>query len=160
MIGTSRREFLAFAAGLLAWLPFARRAAVAAEEEETAPLPPREYALEQRLNPILAGRTPRPERVTLEMPEIAEDGRVVPVHIAVESPMTERDYVKALHLLVDHNPDPLILSIELSPRIGRAEWNVKIRMRENSKVRALAEMSDGALFTAEMDVVVNTSGCG
>ena len=37
---------------------------------------------------------------------MAEDGRIVPVIIESDLPMTPEHYVKAVHLIVDHNPDP------------------------------------------------------
>lgn len=150
-----RRGFLIWAFSLVL-LPLRRREALAAVE--LAKEPPPEHSLEERLNPILQGRTPKRERVTLELPEIAEDGRVVPVRIAVDSPMTEQDYVKRVYLLVDRNPDPGILTLESSPALG-AEWNLKIRMRESSNVRAIAEMSDGFLYSGEVAILVNRGGC-
>jgi sulfur-oxidizing protein SoxY len=143
----------------MALLAFGRRAARGALAEEIAAAPPPVRTLEERLLPILAGRQPKPGRVSLHLPEFAEDGRVVPVGIAVDSPMTESDHVKAVHLLVDKNPDPLILTVLASPSLGRAEWRFKIRVAESSAVRAIAEMSDGALYTSEVTVAVNLGGC-
>jgi predicted secreted protein len=36
---------------------------------------------------------------------VAEDGRVVPVIIESDLPMSKERYVKGVHLIVDHNPD-------------------------------------------------------
>lgn len=151
-----RRGFLRWAGALLALMMAGGRKVLAAVE--LAKEPPPEHSLESRLDPILKGRTPKRERVTLELPEIAEDGRIVPVRVAVESPMTAQDFVRRVHLIVDHNPDPHILTIESTPALG-AEWNLKIRMRESSNVRVIAEMSDGTLYSAETAVIVNTGGC-
>ena len=134
-----------------------KRAEAAAE---LAPFPPPEYSLEERLVPFLAGREAIAERVALDIPAIAEDGSVVPLEIAVDSPMTESDHVRALWLFVDNNPDPLIFSAKLHPQVGGARWKLKIRMRESSRVRALAEMNDGKLYTADAEVEVHLSGCG
>src|SRR5512133_904433 len=41
--------------------------------------------------------------ISLDMPAVAEDGRIVPVIIESDLPMTADDYVKAVHLIVDHN---------------------------------------------------------
>ncbi|WP_280939926.1 thiosulfate oxidation carrier protein SoxY, partial [Methylobacterium sp. CCH7-A2] len=43
-------------------------------------------------------------KIKLDVPEIAENGLVVPVNVEVESPMTEADYVKAVHIYADGNP--------------------------------------------------------
>ena len=151
-----RRGFLRWTAGWVVLLLLGRREARAAVE--LAKEPPPEHSLEERLNPILRGRTPKAQRVTLELPPLAEDGRVVPVRITVDSPMTDKDFVRRLHLLVDRNPDPKILAIDSSPAMG-TEWNVKIRMRESSNVRVIAEMSDGSLYGAEVAILVNRGGC-
>ena len=134
-----------------------KRAEAAAE---LAPFPPPIYTLEERLDPFLAGREPTAQRVTLDIPAIAEDGSVVPLEISVDSPMTDSDHVRALWLFVDNNPDPLIFSAKLQPRLGAARWKMKIRMAETSKVRALAEMNDGKLYVGEAEVEVQISGCG
>ncbi|MEO5863072.1 MAG: thiosulfate oxidation carrier protein SoxY, partial [Burkholderiales bacterium] len=52
------------------------------------------------------GRRIQPGRVKIEIPQIAENGNVVPVVIEVESPMTADDYVKRIHLFSEHNPLP------------------------------------------------------
>jgi hypothetical protein len=44
--------------------------------------------------------------MTLELPEIAENGNTVPFTIAVDSPMTEKDHVKAIHIIATSNPQP------------------------------------------------------
>ena len=43
----------------------------------------------------------------LDLPQIAENGLVVPVGIDIESPMTDGDYVKAVHVFADGNPLPV-----------------------------------------------------
>src|SRR5258708_37408243 len=49
-------------------------------------------------------------RIKLDVPEIAENGLVVPVNVEVESPMTEQDYVKAVHIFADGNPAPDVVT--------------------------------------------------
>ena len=43
--------------------------------------------------------------VTLDMAAMAEDGRYVPVIVESDLPMTADNYVKAVYLVVDHNPE-------------------------------------------------------
>jgi sulfur-oxidizing protein SoxY len=154
----TRRGFFGLLTGILGLSLFGRRAA-RAQDYEIAKEPPPDHTLEERLTPILAGRTPKMERVTLTLPEIAEDGAVVPVGIAVDSPMTEKNYVKTVYLIVDNNPDPLIFTIKAFPALGAAEWQSKIRMAGPSPVRALAEMNDGTLYGAQVEIHVNKGGC-
>ena len=58
--------------------------------------------------------------ISLDMPAVAEDGRVVPVIIESNLPMTPEHYVKGVHLIVDHNPDPHLAAFHLTPAIGRS----------------------------------------
>ena len=144
----------------LSTLLFCRRPVQGEEQVEIAPEPPPVYTLEERLTPILAGRTPRYERITLIMPSHAEDGGTVPMQLEVESPMTGEDYVRNLYVIADQNPDPLVFSASLHPGIGQVRWKLNIRLAANSRVRALAEMNNGDLFAQEIEVEVLVGGCG
>ena len=155
----TRRGFLGRLAALSALLLF-RRPAQGEPDFAIAPEPPPVYTLEERLTPILAGRTPTQGRVTLTMPPHAEDGGTVPMQLDVDSPMTEQSHVQHIYVIADRNPDPLVFSASLHPDIGQVRWKLNIRLAENSRVRAIAEMNDGELFAQEVDVEVLVGGCG
>ena len=108
----------------------------------------------------LAKGEPREGRVTIKAPEIAENGNSVPVSVTVDSPMTDSDYVKAIHVVADGNPNPGVVSMALSPASGRAQVEFRVRMAQTQKVIAVAEMSDGSLFMASREVKVTLGGCG
>lgn len=98
--------------------------------------------------------------VQLDVPTVAADGRVVPVMIESDFPMTADRYVKAMHILVDNNPDIHLAEFRLTPEIGQAFVSTRIKMRMTSPVRAIVETSDGALWGAAADVRVTVNGCG
>jgi sulfur-oxidizing protein SoxY len=98
--------------------------------------------------------------VQLDVPTVAADGRVVPVMIESDLPMAADRYVKAIHILVDNNPDIHLAEFRLTPQIGQAFVNTRIKMRMTSPVRAIIETSDGALWGAAADVRVTVNGCG
>ncbi|MBM3535542.1 MAG: thiosulfate oxidation carrier protein SoxY [Alphaproteobacteria bacterium] len=104
--------------------------------------------------------TPRQGRVRLQAPDIADNGSSVALAVAVESPMTAQDYVKAIHVVADGNPSPGVISVRLGPENGRAEISVRIRLAGSERVIAVAEMSDGSLWTASREVTVTVGGCG
>jgi sulfur-oxidizing protein SoxY len=104
--------------------------------------------------PITAGK------VTLELPKLAENGNVVPVTVAVDSPMTEQDYVRSIHLFAEKNPLPRILEVQLGPYNGQARVSSRIRVATSQQVRAVAALSDGTLWSAAVDIEVTVSGCG
>ena len=145
---------------MLSTLLLFRRRVQAEPEFDVAPDLPPVYTLEERLTPILGGRTPRHERVTLTMPSHAEDGGTVPMQLDVESPMTDQDYVQKIYVLADQNPDPLVFSASLHPGIGQVRWKLNVRLADNSRVRAIAETNNGDLFVQEVEVEVLVGGCG
>ena len=99
-------------------------------------------------------------KVTITAPQIAENGNVVPVTVAVESPMTDADHVKALHIVADGNPNPGVATFNFWPASGRAQVDMRIRLAQTQKVIAVAEMKDGSLWTAASEVKVTIGGCG
>ena len=59
-------------------------------------------------------------RITITLPEIAENGNTVPFTISVDSPMTEADHVKTLTVISTGNPVPTIAAFHFTPDAGRA----------------------------------------
>ena len=109
----------------------------------------------------LVGDKPMSEgKVTLTMPEIAENGNTVPLEIAVESPMTDADFVKAVHVLAEGNPQPDVVSFFFTPASGKAAAATRMRLASTQNVIAVAEMSDGSLFSTKREVKVTIGGCG
>ena len=99
-------------------------------------------------------------KIKLDVPEIAENGLVVPVNVEVESPMTEADYVKAVHIYADGNPQPGIVSYSFTPACGKASAATRMRLAQTQNIVCVAEMSNGALYTAKSNIKVTIGGCG
>ena len=109
----------------------------------------------------LVGDKPMTEgKVTLTMPEIAENGNTVPLEVDVESPMTEADHVKAVHVLAEGNPQADVVSFFFTPASGRAAAATRMRLASTQNVIAVAEMSDGSLYSTKREVKVTIGGCG
>lgn len=149
----NRRTFLV-AAGSLA-LPAILQAA------ETAPPPAMERSalFEQAYAALLAGATPIEGKITLELPEIAENGNFVPLTVAVDHPMTEADYVKAIHILSTSNPVARVASFHLTPVNGVARVQSRIRLAKTQDVVAIAHLSSGLVAVASATVKVTIGGC-
>jgi sulfur-oxidizing protein SoxY len=112
------------------------------------------------LREISGGRPIRRGHLSLDMPAAAEDGRVVPVIIESDLPMAPDRYVKAIHLIVDHNPDAHLAAFQLTPAIGSVSISTRIKMKRTTWVRAIAETSTGDLWAAYTRVQVTLNGCG
>jgi sulfur-oxidizing protein SoxY len=101
----------------------------------------------------------RKGKVRLDLPPLIENGNAVPMTVSVDSPMTEADHVKAIHVFNEKNPQPNVLSIRLGPRAGKAAISSRIRLADSQTVTAIAEMSDGSFWSDEADVVVTLAAC-
>jgi len=112
------------------------------------------------LSKLTSGTVGTLGKVTVKLPEIAENGRTVPITVSVDSPMTDGDYVKSVHIVSERNPQPEVISFSLSPSMGKAEVRTRMRLGKTQKVRAAAVMSDGSVFTGEKEVKVTIGGCG
>lgn len=98
-------------------------------------------------------------KVKLDLPPIVENGNSVPCTVAVESPMTAADYVKAIHVFNEKNPQPNVISVKLGPRAGRAAFSTRIRLADSQTVTAIAELSDGSFWSDAVDVIVTLAAC-
>ncbi len=112
------------------------------------------------LKDLFGDRPIRTGHITLDMPAVAEDGRIVPVIIESDLPMTADRYVKAVHLIVDHNPDPHLAAYHLTPAIGSVALQSRIKMKRTTWVRAILETSSGEVYAAYAHVNVSLNGCG
>ena len=150
--GISRRAVLG-AAGVgvaaAAGSVFAPKAALATAEDVQA-----------EIGKLQGGAGAKEGKVTVDLPQIAENGRTVPITVIVESPQSEADYVKAIHILAEVNPVPVIAHYELTPLSGMAKVATRIRLAKTQDVFAVAEMSDGSVWTGKKTVKVTIGGCG
>ena len=139
-----RRDFLAGAAGALAL----RRAALA----QVDPLDP-------LLSVVANGAPVKKGKVTLVLPQLADNGNSVPIRITVDSPMTAADHVKSVHLYSERNPVRNMANFYLGPRAGKAEIDSRVRLAGSQRVTAVAKLSDGSFWYDAAPIVVTLSAC-
>ena len=106
------------------------------------------------------GKTPVAGKISIELPEIAENGNTVPLAISVESPMTEDDYVTDVLVLADGNPNPGVATFHFTPLSGKADASTRIRLATTQNIVVTAKTSKGAVYTASKLVKVTIGGCG
>ena len=148
----TRRRFLidtaalAGAAGI--WLPLA-----------TGPASATPASMRVAIRRVV-GETPVTKgKVKIDLPPLIENGNAVSLTVAVESPMTVEDHVKAIHVFTEKNPQPNVISVQLGPRAGRATFSSRIRLADSQKVIAIAQMSDGSFWSDEIEVIVTLAAC-
>jgi len=150
---TTRREFLVLAAASLA--------APATVEAQIDPnlAANRKAAFHAALRKIVGDAQVQRGKVKLQLPPLIDNGNSVPLSVTVESPMTEADHVKAIHVLTEKNPLPDVVSVALGPRAGRATLATRVRLADTQTVTAIAQMSDGSFWSDGAEVVVTLSAC-
>ncbi len=117
-------------------------------------------AVEAEIKKLYADKKLGSGKIKIDAPQIAENGLVVPINIEVESPMTDKDYVKAVHIYADGNPQPGIVSYMFTPDCGKASAATRMRLAQTQNIIAIAEMADGSLFSTKSEVKVTIGGCG
>jgi sulfur-oxidizing protein SoxY len=131
----------------------------AADEEKPSGLNKLSY--KDAVDAITGGKVPvASSKIKLKVPEIAENGAVVPVTVEVESPMTEADYVKAIHIFATKNANTRCIDVHLTPANGKAMFATRIKLGGTQEVATVVELSDGTFLTASQSVKVTIGGCG
>ena len=101
----------------------------------------------------------RKGKVTLDLPPLVENGNTVPMTVSVDSPMTQENYVKAIHVFNEKNPQANVISVRLSPRAGKAAISTRMRLAGTQKLMAIAELSDGTYWSDTQEVIVTLAAC-
>jgi sulfur-oxidizing protein SoxY len=151
LLRLNRREFTMGAAAAVA---------VAALRVEPLRAQDQTQGWEQAVKAVLGDAKPVEGKVTIEMPEIAENGNTVPFSISVESPMTEKDHVKAIHIIATANPQPGVATYRFTALSGKAAVSSRMRLARTQDVIGIAEMSDGRFLMSKRSVKVTIGGCG
>jgi sulfur-oxidizing protein SoxY len=144
----NRRQFALGVGAVVAGLPVALKAQDASQ------------AWEQAVKKVLGDAKPIEGKVLIDMPEIAENGNTVPFTISVDSPMSETDNVKVIHVLATANPQPGVATFRFSPLSGKAMVASRMRLARTQDVIAIAELSDGRFLMSKRNVKVTIGGCG
>lgn len=92
--------------------------------------------------------------VTLQTPELFEDGGVVPITLGCALPGVQR-------LLLGVERNPTLLSAIFEPGAAlEPQMTTRLKMQETSAVLALAVMADGRVLMASREVKITLGGCG
>ena len=116
--------------------------------------------IDEAIKAVTGDATPTEGRIVLTLPQIAENGNTVPIEISVDSPMSDTDYVKSIHIFADGNPNPNVATYNFTPACGEARCATRIRLAKTQNIIAIAEMSRGDLYMAKSEVKVTIGGCG
>ena len=93
------------------------------------------------------------DQILITTPDIAENGRVVPVEVAITLPEP-----RTLTLLSDGNPSPLLARAYFTPGV-EPRLAIRVKLGESSNLIALVE-AGGKLYRQIKAVKVTAGGCG
>ena len=109
---------------------------------------------------IIDGKDSVDADIYLDLPEIAENGNQVKVSFEIDSPMTDENFVKFVHVLADGNPAPKVAKFMFTPSAGVCSATTRMRLAKTQNVYLLAEFSNGSYAMAQSTVKVTIGGCG
>ena len=101
----------------------------------------------------------REGRVKIEIAQLVDNGNVVPMRVAVESPMTAADHVTEIAVFNEKNPQREVTRFQLGPRSGKADVATRIRLATSQQLVALARMNDGTVWSSTVEVIVVLAAC-
>ena len=111
------------------------------------------------LTSLLAGRSPRWERLRLELPSLADNGQAVPMRLTMAGPFAPGAALQAIHLFSEVNPVPEMAVFEFPVPPPKVEIDTRVRLAGSQHVVALAVMSDETVFAAVAEVIVTIAAC-
>ena len=108
---------------------------------------------------FLDGRSPRWERLHLDMPKLADNGQAVPMRLLLSGPFAADSSLQEIHLFSEKNPVPEIAVFEFPSPPVKVEVESRVRLAGAQYVVAVAVMSDGVLYADATEVLVTIAGC-
>ncbi|QOR61492.1 thiosulfate oxidation carrier protein SoxY [Sulfurovum sp. ST-21] len=153
-----RRNFIK---SVMAVSAVAATPAVLMAQEKAKKKGPNDLTYEAAVEAITGGKEVKEsKKVKLTVPEIAENGAVVPVKVEVDHPMEEGNYVKAIHVLNTKNGNARCADVMLTPENGKGYFATRVKLGGTQEVVGLVELSDGTFIKAGKSVKVTIGGCG
>ena len=145
-LAPTRRQVLAIGAGVAAL-------AVAPAARATP------QSMQKAILAFTGGVTPKQGRVTVDIPVLLESGASVPTSVSVDSAMTKDDFVSAIAVFNELNPQPNVAVFHFSARSGKAVASTRIRLGDSQRIVGVAKMSDGSFWIGSIEVVVTLPAC-
>jgi sulfur-oxidizing protein SoxY len=91
--------------------------------------------------------------ITLNTPEIAENGNTVPIEVSAPGAVS-------IMILAAGNPRPDVGTFNFGPLAASQTASTRIRLAGTQDVIAVAKMADGSFVQTSNEVKVTIGGCG
>ena len=145
----SRRQLLLSASGFAVFSTIPARDLLAATNQ-----------YQRQIDQFVAGKKLSEGQLELDLPEIAENGNLVPLNVSIDSPMTDEDHITSIIVVAAGNPLGGVATFHFSPRSGEASASIRMRLARTQDVIAIAKRNDGSCYLAKKTVKVTIGGCG
>ncbi|MBF0147696.1 MAG: thiosulfate oxidation carrier protein SoxY [Magnetococcales bacterium] len=99
------------------------------------------------------------DKITLDIPDKAENGAMVRIPIVVNHPMEPNNYIEKVAVFVDENPKPFVASYNFIPESGQVNIEFRLKMAKTSMLRVVAKSNTGSLFGFSKKIEVAEGGC-
>ncbi len=119
----------------------------------TGSLPAFATPTEDAIAALTGNAVPGEGVITLDAPEIAENGNTVPISVSAPG-------ASLVALFADGNPVPDVAVIRFGPLNPTRTASTRIRLARTQNVIAVARMEDGSFQMARSAVKVTIGGCG
>ena len=157
--GFTRRRLLAGGVGAISVSAFADNRAVAQAITDLQGWDPLWRNAEAAIRAFF-GRVEFENRgLAVDLPRHADVGSSVPLTVTFPGETTEQVYPVVVHVLAHGNPTPHVLSVWMSPEVGKAEFSTRIRLERTQTVSVVAQMSDGRHIRIDRNVAVSFGAC-
>lgn len=147
-VGSTRRSLLTTAS-----------VAIGASLIRVAPSCARPRDVEYAIRQFIGDAAIEQGRVVLDIPAHSDAGTSVPITVGFLPADGEAELPSAIHVLVDGNPRPQVVSVWPSLECGRAEFSTRIRLESAQTVTAIAEARDGRVWRSDQEITVNFGAC-
>lgn len=97
-----------------------------------------------------------PGRVTLELPQLVENGNAVAMTVSVAD---NTDRVTSIAVFAGQNPLPHVVIASFGPRSGRPRLQTRIRLATSQTVIAVAKCDSGQCWSDSVDLLVTLAAC-
>ena len=108
--------------------------------------------VDEAVNSLFGGAAADSDKVTVKVPDVAENGAVVPVTVS-----STLDNIENISLLIEQNSRPLTASFDVQPNV-EGMISIRVKVGKSSDIIGVVK-ADGKLFTARKAVKVTLGGC-
>jgi len=115
--------------------------------------------MEAAVKAFAGGRPITPGKVKIDISPLVENGNSASMGVWVDHPQTEAAHVRRIAVFNEKNPSPEVAVFHLNGRSGASRVDTRIRLATTQKLVAVAELSDGSLWSDQADVIITIAAC-